>query len=85
MPAEGRAREKRMIKRSQFLKVLVAITISFSPLCSAVIGQTADRPNVVLIITDDQGYGDFGFIGNTVYKTPALDPMEQNGCRRTHY
>jgi arylsulfatase/arylsulfatase A len=33
------------------------------------------RPNIVLIVTDDQGYGDFGFMGNPVVQTPEIDKM----------
>lgn len=39
------------------------------------------RPNVVLIITDDQGYGDLGFTGNPHVKTPVLDNFAQNSVR----
>jgi arylsulfatase A-like enzyme len=35
----------------------------------------AERPNVVLIITDDQGWGDLGFHGNDRIKTPNLDAL----------
>lgn len=35
----------------------------------------ADRPNVILIITDDQGYGDFGATGNDIIETPNLDEL----------
>lgn len=37
--------------------------------------ELADKPNVLLIISDDQGYSDFGFTGNTVVKTPHLDRL----------
>jgi len=33
------------------------------------------RPNVVLIMTDDQGYGDFGCQGNAIIETPHIDAM----------
>ncbi|WP_168442144.1 sulfatase-like hydrolase/transferase [Pontiella desulfatans] len=32
-------------------------------------------PNILLIISDDQGYGDFGFTGNDVVQTPAIDRL----------
>lgn len=37
----------------------------------------AQRPNVVVIMSDDQGGGDYGFIGNDVIRTPQLDAMHQ--------
>lgn len=37
--------------------------------------QAADRPNVVLIISDDQGWTDFGFMGHKSIKTPHLDKL----------
>ncbi len=35
----------------------------------------AERPNVIVIMSDDQGGGDYGFIGNEVIRTPELDAM----------
>ena len=37
----------------------------------------ADRPNVIILISDDQGYGDFGAMGNTIIETPNIDAMAQ--------
>ncbi|QDT00917.1 sulfatase-like hydrolase/transferase [Adhaeretor mobilis] len=38
-------------------------------------------PNVILIMSDDQGWGDVGFNGNTDIQTPNLDSMARNGVR----
>jgi arylsulfatase A-like enzyme len=45
----------------------------------------ADKPNVLLIITDDQGYGDIGFHGNTMIKTPSLDQLARQSVRLTNF
>ena len=33
------------------------------------------NPNVVLIISDDQGYTDYGFMGHNIVQTPRLDKL----------
>ncbi|MCR9118498.1 MAG: arylsulfatase, partial [bacterium] len=38
-----------------------------------------DRPNVIVIMSDDQGGGDYGFLGNEVIRTPNLDAMHKRG------
>ncbi len=37
-----------------------------------------DKPNVILIMTDDQGWGDFGKNGNKIIETPNLDQLASN-------
>ena len=46
-------------------------------------GET--RPNVILIITDDQGYGDLGATGNPVIRTPHLDAMAERSAQMTTF
>ncbi|QDU93827.1 arylsulfatase [Lignipirellula cremea] len=45
----------------------------------------AERPNVVLILTDDQGYGDLACLGNPVLKTPHLDQLYADSVRLTDF
>jgi arylsulfatase A-like enzyme len=43
------------------------------------------RPNVLVILTDDQGYGDFSCHGNPVLKTPAMDRLHSQSVRFTDF
>ena len=42
---------------------------------------SADRPNVVVILTDDQGWGDLSINGNKNLNTPHIDSLAQEGIR----
>ncbi|HEX5102902.1 MAG TPA: sulfatase-like hydrolase/transferase, partial [Pirellulaceae bacterium] len=43
------------------------------------------RPNVVLIMTDDQGYGDLGFHGNPLIHTPQIDTLAKESVRLKYF
>src|SRR5262245_50361076 len=64
-----------------------AVLILAVPVCVA--AQTppsrADRPNVVLIITDDVGYGDFGPYGVKDIRTPNVDRLAAEGVKLTDF
>ncbi len=47
--------------------------------------HSADRPNILFILTDDQGYGDVGAHGNPVLKTPHLDRLRSESVRFTDF
>src|ERR687891_2168439 len=47
--------------------------------------EAQSRPNVVLIITDDAGYGDLGVYGATDLRTPNLDGLARDGVRFTDF
>ena len=53
-------------------------------LVTAAFGEEAKkRPNVLLILTDDQGHGDLGFHGNPKIRTPNLDRLARQGSGST--
>ena len=43
------------------------------------LADEAKKPNVIIVITDDQGYGDVAFTGNPAIKTPAIDKLRSQG------
>ena len=45
----------------------------------------AKKPNVIIIMTDDQGYGDLGCHGNPILKTPNLDQLHSESVRFTDF
>jgi len=47
--------------------------------------MAADQPNVVFVITDDQGYGDLGCTGNPVIKTPNVDKLASESSGLSNY
>ncbi|TWU49057.1 sulfatase family protein [Rubripirellula reticaptiva] len=62
--------------------------LSLLPLLVAVHSATANepvRPNVIIIFIDDMGYGDVGFNGATVPKTPNLDQLAKDGMKFTDF
>ncbi|MBB4080948.1 arylsulfatase A-like enzyme [Lewinella aquimaris] len=44
-----------------------------------------DKPNVIIVITDDQGYGDLGHTGNPIIQTPAIDRFAMESVSLTNY
>lgn len=47
--------------------------------------QEDNKPNIILVITDDQGYGDLGHTGNPIIQTPAMDKFSSESINLTNY
>jgi hypothetical protein len=67
--------------------VLISVVVGFGAnACEE--EKTIDRPNVIIVMTDDQGYGELSCHGNPVLKTPNLDQLTRqrlNGTRKSGY
>ena len=64
------------------LRPMIVFLLAFG---LAVPSKAADRPNVILVMTDDQGWGEVGFHGNDVIKTPNLDRFAAEGTELTNF
>lgn len=54
--------------------------------CSVKVAQAVDDPpNILLVLTDDQGYGDIGLHGNPHLQTPAIDSFARDGVEFTQF
>src|SRR5262249_51262639 len=67
---------------------LFALLLSFA--ASGVVGAapprlTGKKPNIVFILTDDQGYGDLSAHGNPILKTPNIDRLHAAAVRFTDF
>jgi hypothetical protein len=58
------------------------ISVIFFYLVTGLFGK---KPNIVIVITDDQGYGDLGCTGNPVIKTPHTDKLANESVWLTDY
>ena len=73
--------------KSRFALVLAMGCFSFC-LLSCSNGSktlTGSRPNIILVMTDDQGMGDLSCMGNPILKTPHLDRLYERATRFTDY
>jgi arylsulfatase A-like enzyme len=52
---------------------------------ASALALAAGPPNVLIVMTDDQGLGDFSFTGNPVLKTPHLDAFARQSIRLTDF
>lgn len=67
------------------LHILIFMVSAFiMPGCSSESSES-DRPNVIIIFTDDMGYGDLGCFGSPNNATPHLDQMAEDGIRFTSF
>ena len=69
-------------KRSIFRRSSATLAALF---LAGPVALAAPRPNLLLIVTDDQGYPDLGCIGTKPVVTPTLDRLAAEGVRATNF
>ena len=67
------------LNSSSILRALLLLLLCF--LCGPAAAADASKPNIVFILTDDQGYGDVGKHGHPLLKTPNLDALHDQSVR----
>ncbi|WP_197356192.1 arylsulfatase [Aureliella helgolandensis] len=71
---------QRRLLKSILVGLFYLVCASYGPAVAN--AQAAEnRPNVIVILTDDQGWGDLSFHGNTNLSTPNIDHLAQQGSR----
>ncbi|MGE4487930.1 MAG: arylsulfatase [Kiritimatiellales bacterium] len=69
----------------QFLMMTTPALLLFRPKAeAAAVPKPIQRPNIILIMSDDMGYSDIGCYGSEI-RTPNLDALAQNGLRYRHF
>jgi arylsulfatase A-like enzyme len=61
------------------MKITKLILCVFLFVPFSILAQKKDAPNIIIILTDDQGYTDVGFNGSTEIPTPNIDRIAKNG------
>ena len=63
----------------------MALLFGLAAGCSSPESEEARRPNVLVLLADDQGWGDLGGNGNTTVRTPRLDSLARQGAVFEHF
>src|SRR5262245_56657361 len=70
---------------SAFVSLLLVACLSRGAEAGPAAALDARRPNIIFLLTDDQGYGDLSCHGNLILRTPNLDRLHDEGVRFTDF
>jgi arylsulfatase len=67
------------------MKVLIPILIGLLPLQGMAESKKSTKPNIIVIMPDDSGYGNYSCFGNPIIKTPNIDALKKQSLLLTRY
>ncbi len=73
------------LNSKRFIYLLALVSLFNCKEEPKIANTASERPNVILILTDDQGYGDIGYHGNPYIKTPNLDMFAAASLELTNF
>ena len=83
---------RREQRKQRNLRIVVSIVVSivaaslmFSASVVAAASKASSRPNVLIFLTDDQGFGDLGYHGNPKVVTPTMDSFARQSIELTQF
>jgi len=79
LPLSMNAKKKFAMQTGGLLLLFLLTAWTFNKKEKAPVLTKEDRPNIIFILTDDQGYGDVGFNGCKDIPTPNIDRIAKNG------
>jgi arylsulfatase A-like enzyme len=69
----------------KFLNISIYLALVVAIAAEETTSKPVTKPNVILIMADDLGWGDTGYNGNKVIKTPHLDKMAAEGLQMNRF
>ena len=73
---------KEFMRKTMLLAIAALLGTAFGVQAESLSGS---RPNIILFLTDDNGWGEMGAAGNPILKTPVIDRFYRDGLRFTNY
>jgi arylsulfatase A-like enzyme len=67
------------------MKILFNLHLVFLGLCSCLQAAEPPKPNIILVMPDDVGYGDYACLGNPISHTPSVDAFKKQSLLFTQF